>query len=76
MVYGYHFKTCKICGEHYFTRAKRSGRKCRDCAVRPELSSALTVIEYKELKRRLKKKYGIPKKNRRRKTGEVWYNQS
>ena len=72
MAYGYHFKTCSLCSEPYFTTVR--GGTCRGCTKRPDLSRALTVLEYQELKHRLRRRY-VKKKNERRTSGKVWHKQ-
>ena len=67
---GYHFRSCRICHINFYTMARYwKFPKCRDCAERPELSKAISMVEYRQIKEILK---NGKKENKKRKDGEIW----
>lgn len=67
---GYHFRSCRICLVNFYTKARYwKYPKCRDCSDRPELSKAISMVEYKKIKEVLNTN---EKENKRGENREIW----
>ena len=52
---GFHFRSCRICNINFYTKAKYwKFPKCRGCSDRPELSKAISMVEYHKIKEAIK----------------------